>query len=447
MAANRADNESMLQVKCPMGLDDVDLFAPGAQEFWKESYEILREQAPVFRLPGQGYEPGADAYVLTKYEDIRRVARDPDLFPTRQGAGSSGTSEIHDAIFTEEGFGDVVNSRQRLRPDMDSHRAHREQLTEPWVGASGALQHRPMIEAQAHRLVDNWIDRGEVEFVNEFAAPLPQAVISTILGFPLEDMPMTKQWEEAQVRRFVYGHGPKSLMEDPDEEDNARALVAFNHYIQEQIDEKRRNPKEDMITFLTNVEFQGAPLSDGDIISVVSGMHIGGNETTQYALTAEAQLLADHPEVVDELRADRSKIRFFVEEAMRLYSPTQGLSGRTVARDTEIHGVKIPKGSLLHLCYAAANRDPDLVEEPDKLRLDRKSPGRHLTFSIRPRGCPGAGLSRLEQNIATEVLLDRIDDIKLSPGKNDFKHQPGIMLGLYDLHLEFTQARTPGAVS
>ena len=111
------------------------------------------------------------------------------------------------------------------------------------MGASGALQHRPMIEAQAHRLVDNWIDRGEVEFVTEFAAPLPQAVLSTILDFPPEDMPMMKQWEEARLRRFLYAHGPKSLMDDPDEEDNARALVAFNHYIQEQIDEKRRNPQ------------------------------------------------------------------------------------------------------------------------------------------------------------------------------------------------------------
>ena len=116
-------------------------------------------------------------------------------------------------------------------------------------------------------------------------------------------------------------------------------------------------------------------------------MHIGGNETTQYALTAEAQLLAQHPEVVAELRADPAKIRFFVEEAMRLYSPTQGLSGRTVARDTEIHGVKIPKGSLLHLRYAAANRDPDLVEETGRARppaVDRTE-GRHT------QRCPQGG--------------------------------------------------------
>ena len=441
MAANREDFEKLPQAACPMSVDEVDLFAPGAQEHWYDSYRMLQDEAPVLRLPGQGYEPGADAFVLTKYEDIRRVVRDPDLFPTRTGPGSSGTSRIHDEIFADEGFGDVVTARERLRPDIESHRAHREQLTEPWVGASGALRHREMITEHANHLLDNWIERGEVEFVTEFAAPLPQAVISTILGFPLEDMPMTKRWEEAQVRRFVYGFGPKSRMDDPDEEDNARALVAFNRYIQEQIEEKRRNPQEDMITFLTQVEFQGKPLSDGDIISVVSGMHIGGNETTQYALTSEAMLLAQRPEIVEELRADRSKVRFFVEEALRLFAPTQGLSGRVAARDTEIRGVKIPAGSLLHLRWAAANRDPELCPAPDELRLDRKNPGRHLTFSIRPRGCPGAGLSRLEQNIAVNVLLDRLDELKLAPGKNDFKHQPGIMLGLYELHLAFTKRR------
>ena len=364
--------------------------------------------------------------------------RDPIAFPSFLEQGVT-QSTIQDEIFRKEGFDDYVDARKRLRPNIEQHKQHREQLTDPWVGPVGSLRHREMIERVANELIDNWIDRGAVEFVSEFAAPLPQTVITTILGFPLEDMPMTRKWEEAQVRRFVYGFGPKSEMTPEDEADNAQALVAFNRYIQEQIDEKRRNPKDDMITFLTKVEYNGEPLSDGEIISVVSGMHIGGNETTQYALTAEAMLLAQQPEVAAELRADRDKVRFFVEEALRLYAPTQGLSGRTAAQDTEIRGVKIPKGSLLHLRWAAANRDPDLCPEPDQLRLDRKNPGRHMTFSIRPRGCPGAGLSRLEQNIAVNVLLDRIDDIRLPEGKNDFKHQPGIMLGLYELNLAFSK--------
>ena len=121
MAANREDFEAMPQAACPMSVGEVDLFAPGAQEHWYDSYKLLQADEPVLRLPGQGYEPGSDAYVLTKYEDIRKVVRDPDLFPTRQGPGSSGTSKIHDEIFEDEGFGEVVTARERLRPDIESH--------------------------------------------------------------------------------------------------------------------------------------------------------------------------------------------------------------------------------------------------------------------------------------------------------------------------------------
>jgi len=140
---------------------------------------------------------------------------------------------------------------------------------------------------------------------------------------------------------------------------------------------------------------------------------------------------------MEELRADRTKVKVFVEEAMRLYAPTQGLSTRKVTRDVEFQGVKIPKGSLLHLRYGAGNRDEDEFRHADRLDLNRHKPARHLTFSQGPRSCPGSGLSRLEQQIAVNVWLDRLHDLKLSPGKNDLTHQPGIMLGLWALHLQF----------
>ena len=427
---------SQPEAKCPVNLDEVDLFAPGAQEHWFDAYKILHAEAPVHRIPGEGHAEGTDAFILSKYEDIARVVRDPDLFPFY----NPGEEEEESAeIFREEGFGTITDSFNSLRPTMDEHKRHRMELTDPWVALPAAERHRPMIERIANELMDTWIDAGEVEFVGQFAAPLPQTVITTILGFPLEDMPVTRKWEEEQVRRFVFGKTHKNILSPEEEIENAKALVAFQNYIAEQIAEKRKNPKDDMITFLTQVEYgpDKRPLSDAEIVSVAYGMHIGGNETTQYALTAEAMLLAQDSNLVEELRADRSKVRFFVEEALRLYAPTQGLSTREVARDTEIRGVKIPKGSLLHLRYGAANRDPDLCPATDTVDLSRKNPGRHLTFSQGPRVCPGAGLSRLEQNIAVNIMLDRIDNLRLAPGRNDFKHQPGIMLGMYRLHLNF----------
>ena len=425
------------QMKCPAGLDDVDLFGPGAQEHWFEAYGILHEQAPVHRIPGEGLLPGADAFILTRYDDIARVVRDPGTFPFY----NPGDETIALDVYEESGEAAFTNTNRALRPDIETHKQHRLQLTDPWVGAVGAEQHRPMITRFANELMDRWIDDGEVEFVTQFAAPLPQMVIETILGFPLEDMPILRKWEEAQVQRFVFGTTHKNLLTEEQERENAETLIEFQRYIKDQIAKKRAEPQKDMVTFLTQVEFMGKKLSDDEIVGVAFGMHIGGNETTQYALTKEAQVLAEHPDIWAALKADRSKVRFFVEECLRLQAPTQGLSTRTVAADgIELSGVAVPRGSLLHLRYGAGNRDPQEFECPTEFRLDRPASGRHLTFSQGPRICPGAGLSRLEQNIAVNLWLDRIESIALAPGKNDFTHQPGIMLGLHHLNLQFEKA-------
>lgn len=169
-------------------------------------------------------------------------------------------------------------------------------------------------------------------------------------------------------------------------------------------------------------------------------MHLGGLETTQYAIAEQAQLLCEHPHVFEEIRKDRSKVRIFVEEGLRLRAPTQGLSTRMTTQDEEFQGVEVPPGSVLHLRWGAANLDPDEFENPTELRLDRKSPAHHLTFSQGPRSCPGAGLSRLEQNTAWNLILDRYEAMAYAPG-NTFLHQPGIMLGTLELNLELVKAR------
>jgi cytochrome P450 len=130
-------------------------------------------------------------------------------------------------------------------------------------------------------------------------------------------------------------------------------------------------------------------------------------------------------------------VRPFTEEGMRLRSPTQGLSTRVTTRDEVFQGVQIPKGSLLHLRWAAANVDPAQYACPYELRLERKAIGNHLAFSQGPRTCPGAGISRLEQVIAWNCLLDRIKTLEYAPG-NTFLHQPVIMLGTLELNLRFT---------
>jgi cytochrome P450 len=198
-----------------------------------------------------------------------------------------------------------------------------------------------------------------------------------------------------------------------------------------------------MISWLTQVEYEalGRKLTDMEINGVVYAMVIGGLETTQYALEEGAQLLCERDGVLDTIRADRKLIRQFIEECLRLRSPTQGLSTRTTSQDEMFQGVTVPKGSLLHLRWGAANVDEQEFECPNELDLRRKAASRHLAFSAGPRVCPGAGISRLEQTIAWNRLLDRIDHFEYGPG-NDFLHQPGIMLGTLKLNLRFRTVST-----
>ena len=287
--------------ECPVKLDEIDLFKAGQQEHWFDSYRILHEEAPILRIPGEGTTPGTDGFIVTKYEDIAMIIRDPYTFPqpSYAGAGLDVEEEDDHSVLLD------AMSRNTLRPNMELHKQHRIQLTDPWVGATGAPRHRPMVTRYVDELIDAWIDRdpAEIDFVEEFAAPLPQMVMTTILGFPFEDMPQLRIWGQAQVRRFVYGKGHRNLMSEEEEADNARDLGDFMRYVQAHVTNKRQNPQDDMTSFLTQVEYMGRKLTDSEVVGVVFGMHIGGLETTQYAIAAEAELLAREPELWNTIKA------------------------------------------------------------------------------------------------------------------------------------------------
>jgi cytochrome P450 len=422
-------------MKCPMSVRDVDLFSPGAQEHWYEAYPILHRESPVHRIPGEGTTPNHDGFILTKYEDISLVVKDPVRFP----AFLSDKPKPN-----PDGSVPQLNAMQvsilSLRPNVELWRAHRQELTDPWVGP-GATRNTAMITRFADQLIDNWIDNGKVDFVNEFARPLPQMVMATVLGFPLSDLKKLETWGTAQVAAFVYGRGHRNLLTPEETVEQFKILDGFKEYVADWVVEKRNNPQDDMISFLTQVTYKALDrkLTDIEINGIVYAMLIGGLETTQYAIAEQAQLLCEDPELFRTIKADRSKLRPFTEEGMRLRAPTQGLSTRYTTQDEVFQGVTVPKGSILHMRWAAGNLDPDEFECPAEVMLDRKGVGRHLTFSQGPRICPGAGISRLEQQIAWDRLLDRIDSLEYGEG-NTFRHQPGIMMGLLELHLKFTKS-------
>lgn len=444
-------NHELSPMACPVTLDDVDLFGEGAQEHWYEAYEILHREAPVLRIPDGGLTPGTDAFVLTKHADVSLVVKDPERFPPMTMKRLALLAR--EGLTAEEAYASHHNLMQAsmlsLRPTQELYFQHRRELTDPWVGP-GALRHRDMIADHANDLIDDWLDGSsdvsEVEFISRFARPLPQRVMATVLGFPLDDIPRLAAWGDAAVTPFVHGGGLKHDLTPEQTADMIARLDGFQEYIYEHVTEKRRNPCDDMVSFLCQAHYQALdrPLTDLEIAGIVHAMILGGLETTQYALEEQAQLVCETPGLFETLRNDRSKIRVFTEEGLRLRSPTHGLSTRITARDEVFQGVDVPAGSLLHLRFGATNVDPDEFSCPFDLDLDRESVTRHLAFSTGPRVCPGATLSRVEQQVAWGVLLDRLDSIEYGDG-NDWLHQRGIMLGTLRLHLRVRPARSPSA--
>jgi cytochrome P450 len=444
----KTPNHELSEMRCPVSIDDVDLFSPGAQEHWYEAYGILHAEAPVRIIPGEGLGDSSDGYILSKYSDIARVVKDPERFkPAIAFAIDAVRPRVEQAQRdgTEPQLAPRLNamiaSMATLRPTQELYRAHKLELTDPWVGP-GATRHTEMITRAVDELIDGWIEREQIDFVAEFARPLPQVVLVSVLGFPRSDVARLAAWGTAQVASFVHGKGHRNVLSAEALADQAKSLGELHEYIEQAVADKRRDPGDDMISFLTQVTYRALDrkLTDLEINGLVYAMLLGGFETTQYALEEQAQLLCDDPQLFRELRADRSRVRAFTEEAMRLRAPTQGLSTRITTRDEEFQGVRVPKGSLLHLRWGAGNVDAEQYACPNEIQLDRKRIGGHLTFSQGPRICPGAGISRLEQTIAWDRLLDRIETLEYAPG-NTFLHQPGIMLGTLELHLRFQPAR------
>lgn len=435
---------------CPTSAEDVDLFGPGCQEYWYEAYRILHEHAPVQVLAGEGLDGRGDAYVLTCFEDIERVVKNPERFTPLLSLMVRDLCETLERGETPpqdaSRFDIALDSVRTLRPTEALWRAHRQELTDPFVGP-GASRYSAAIREIVDELIDEWVARddgdglGSLEFVREFARPLPQRVTAHVLGFPREDVPRLAAWGNAQVMQYVHGRGHLNILSPAQAEEQAEGLSGFAEYLADTVADKRRNPADDMISALTTIRYEalGRRLTDDEIYGIVYFMVLGGLETTQYALVEQAQLLCEHPGLFTRLKREPGSIRAFTEEAMRLRAPTQGLSTRVTTQQETFQGVTVPAGSILHLRFGAGNVDPRRYECPHELDIGRKSPGSHLAFSQGPRTCPGAGISRLEQQIAWQRLSARLESLDIAPG-NTCRHQPGIMLGTLALDLRFRRA-------
>jgi cytochrome P450 len=236
--------------------------------------------------------------------------------------------------------------------------------------------------------------------VRDLAVPLPVIVIAEILGVDPERRNDFKRWSDSLVFSGAMMGGLDNSREE------------FRAYFGEVIAERRREPRDDLISAITRAE-EADTLTAAEVMSFALLLLIAGNETTTNLIGNAMLALLDHPEQLDRVRADTSLVPAMVEEALRYQSPVQ-LIFRSCVRDTEVGGSLIPAGASVIPMYASANRDERHFPEPDTFDITRENARDHVAFGYGPHFCLGAPLARLEAQVAFEELLPRLSDIRMA---------------------------------
>jgi cytochrome P450 len=285
-------------------------------------------------------------------------------------------------------------------------------------------------------LIDAFIDRGEVDFVAEFANWVPKLLFCDILGIPRAMGVQLKTWS-AQLSELVL----TSPFATPERRRELyRGVIEFNNFLAETIESRWQNPGTDVISELTQVEIEaegGRRLDLTELVNMVRLLIMAANTTPVAMLGSTMLLLLRHPDEMEAVRGDRSRILRMFEESLRVESPAQWVT-RTAVADAEIGGVLIPKGSQIVILLGAANRDPAVFDDPDEFRHDRENVKAHLGFGTGPHSCIGAPLARLIAFISFETIFQRMSNIRLAEGKNDFHYvENSTFRSLKSLHIEF----------
>jgi cytochrome P450 len=403
-------------------------------------YEYLRAHGPVWREPHHG------VVMITGYEEAVAVFNDSATFSSCNAVtgpfpGFPVPLEGDDVSeLIERHRDDLPFSDQLPTFDPPKHTAHRGLLMR-LITPKRIKENEEFMWRLADRQIDEFLSRGECEFIREYASPFTLLVIADLLGVPEADHQTFR--EELQGDRGP-GQALGSTREGVLEHKPLEFLYErFTGYIED----RRREPRRDVMTQMATATFPDGSLPEiSDVMLIAANLFAAGQETTARLLGTSLRLIAEHPEVQRLLRDERERIANFVEEALRLESPIQG-DFRLSRVPTTIGGVDIPAGTTVMLLNGAANRDPRQFEDPAELRLDRANVRQHLAFGFGIHTCAGAPLARAEGRVSIERLLDRMAEIRISEtahGPSDarrYDYTPLYMLrGLERLHLEFTPA-------
>lgn len=355
-------------------------------------YAHLREERPVHLNERPRF------WAISRFADVQEALRDWPAFSSGAGITLDGFTGIKPMI---------------ILMDPPRQAELRKVLLSAFASKRIALQEQS-IRDTALFLLDSAGRHDEIDLVAEFTAPLPIMVIADMLGVDPGDRELFKTWSNGIMATTAGDY--ESL--------KANYENIFG-YFGDVITERRRAPRDDLVTALVHAAVDGIRLTDDEILGFCALLLIAGNETTTNLLGNAVVLLEQHRVARSQIASDISLLPGALEEVLRFDGPVPTLT-RTTTRDIELHGQTIPAGEKVLLLLAAANRDPRVFDDPERFDIHRHDGPRHIGFGSGIHYCMGANLARLEARVAVEVLLRRYPEYAITSTELTYFNTPSI---------------------
>ncbi|MBY8863529.1 cytochrome P450 [Nocardia sp. CA2R105] len=387
---------------CPIDAD----FDPLSEEYLDDPYahqNAVRDRGPIF------YSPRLDMYVLTRYEDIEAVFRNPSVFSaTIQQQPVFDLAPETKKILVEKFTTTAVMSDC----DPPMHTRIRA-LNMKGFSARRIAALEPRVRAKTIELIDR-IEPGPVDMVAALSYPLPAFVVSALIGFPEEDADRIKAW---CGNRIEFSWGAPSVAEQAEVANN---MVSYWEYCQRFVEFRKENPADDFTSYLLAAHRENPEsISEYEIANVTFGLSFAGHETTTSLAGSALRRLLSRRQLWEEICADPSLIPGAVEEMLRYDSAVIAWRRRTT-REVTVAGVEIPQGATVLLLLGAANHDPSHFHDPEVLDIRRADAKAHLAFGKGIHFCLGAALARVEGRVILEELTKRAPEMTLLPQEFTF---------------------------
>jgi cholest-4-en-3-one 26-monooxygenase len=400
---------------------DVDVLDRSFYQDPHPTYAWLRANRPIF------WDGENELWVVSRHAEVSYVSLHPDLFCSGEGVRPKELATL--SLIGLDGERHV--RQRRLLNRGFSPRVMRSM--------------EPRVRQVVTDVLDGLEGRGSCDFVTDVAIPVPLVIIAELMGLPVEDRVQLGHWSD----RMMAGEG-RSEPDDPVMHDAATAFAEYHAYLSDMVDERRADIQrgaslpEDAVSVLVGADEAGVletneELAHDELTMFLVVLLVAGNETTRNAISGGMWAFSRFSDEWRRLQNHPEHFATMADEICRFVSPVISFS-RTATRDTELAGQRIGKGEKVLMLYQSANRDEDVFEDPDTLRVDR-NPNPHLAFGIGPHVCMGINLARLEIRVLFEELLRRFPDMTVDPGASPIYGEHALVHAIESLPVSMTAAR------